>query len=374
MPSTGHAAASAPIWMEQTDDSDLEWDFEGYTFDVEVSTFLQFAAYFIHDDRYYEDLEAPEPCACIMLSHVAHHPGIFYVWQSFLELLRRIPPIDGTPSRCFDPDDIPPCKWSLVRSFYESLARGMTPWEYESISDDFHADTLPQSPPDPDWESCMSEQISAVLEQRRISEDSSGASSYESSRASTAEPGHGLDLLGAAALAVDEGARGHMATGSRSVRSTKGDPFFAGPLSRSPRQIRPDDSDVPRARARAQQRRRDLTLEGDTREDAAWAVEALQRIRSCPALNYFDLIRQVLPLAPDDRVRFEWCCRCCGDRFNRAKGETDNLVTHLYHCSRGLTPIGDDLRPWDLARRAPRKEWKRAPKKTPRKDRSQDVR
>ncbi|KAK0518488.1 hypothetical protein OC842_007779, partial [Tilletia horrida] len=138
----------------------------------------------------------------------------------------------------------------------------------------------------------------------------SGALSLLAAAAASTSPVSGSDLAqeGSARRerAPNDGRSSEPSAGSRSTTTTASGQTpaatastatrrhrpFRGPLCRSERTIGPADSDVSAARVRAMERQAHLE-----RDNEATAFEGastvLKRIRSCPVLNYFDLIDEL---------------------------------------------------------------------------------
>ncbi|KAK0527015.1 hypothetical protein OC834_004592 [Tilletia horrida] len=95
------------------------------------------------------------------------------------------------------------------------------------------------------------------------------------------------------------------ASAATAPSATRRHKIFRGPLCRSGRTIGPADSDVSAARVRAMQRQAHLV-----RDDEATAFEGasrvLDRIRSCPVLNYFDVIDELGSGEANSAVEAQW--------------------------------------------------------------------
>ncbi|KAE8219219.1 hypothetical protein CF319_g7051 [Tilletia indica] len=131
---------------------------------------------------------------------------------------------------------------------------------------------------------------------------------------------------------------------SRSIASRQASlPLAAGATGAStqppPLKVGPQDKDLLRARRRAQERLLAWA-------DHEWAIEALERVRSCPTLNYFDLHARVDKAQGENCPLLEWRCRCCQDTFNSdtSRSTCDKDVNTPFTLKVDVLPLDDDLR------------------------------
>ncbi|KAK0524081.1 hypothetical protein OC842_005945 [Tilletia horrida] len=294
-------------------------------------------------------------------------------WGDFVEALRsRADPIKGLNR--FPPKLIPHTDFKVIRASFQRLAKDASKEGYQACSNDLASKLRRQWDPDVDDSSSIyaptfSDSDEDEASQRGHDEEGSTDDELEEDEQLEEDQDCPPIRFNQRVLGLINNrpplsqVLGLSATGI-SPRPSSRPPAAALPSSRDPvsapspsptpmpapivdelmEEGGPDDIDSTAARKRAIGRQQSLPGSGMPYDDEVKAV--LERISSCPVLNYFDLwaIRQ----------RLEWTCRCCGKSCYSDPGKTNQLVTHLYRCTRRQDPAARSLPPWTRERK-PRK-------------------